>query len=147
VVLGGGYGGVRIALNLLERTLPEDIEIVLVDKNPYHSLKTEFFTIAAGTVAEKDVRISFPDDERIRYIFKEVASIDTDEQFITFKKSSETLQYDYLVIGLGCEDNYHGVDGADEFTESVQTFSKARHTGMAVCNLKAYGKVTIVGAG
>lgn len=147
VILGGGYGGVRIALNLLERQLPEDVEIVLVDSNPYHSLKTEFFTIAAGTAAEKDVRISFPDDERIRYIFKEAETIDTEKQVITFKKSSETVNYDYIVIGLGCEDNYHGVEGATTFTESVQSFSKARHTGMAVCNLKAYGKVTIVGAG
>lgn len=147
VVLGGGYGGVRIVLNLLDRQLPEDVEIVLVDKNPYHSLKTEFFTIAAGTAAERDVRISFPDDERVRFIFKEAETIDTEEQMITFKKSSETVAYDYLVMGLGCEDNYHGVEGATTFTESVQSFSKARHTGMAVCNLKAYGKVTIVGAG
>lgn len=147
VVLGGGYGGVKVVLNLLERQLPEDVEIVLVDKNPYHSLKTEFFTIAAGTAAEKDVRITFPDDERVRYVFKEVETIDTEDQIITFKKSNETVVYDYLVIGLGCEDNYHGVEGATEFTESVQSFFSARHTGMSVCNLKAYGKVTIVGAG
>lgn len=147
VVLGGGYGGVRIVLNLLDRQLPEDVEIVLIDKNPYHSLKTEFFTIAAGTAAEKDVRIAFPDDERVRYIFKDAEVIDTDKQVITFKHSSETVTYDYLVIGLGCEDNYHGVEGAHTFTESVQSFSKARHAGMAVCNLSAYGKVTIVGAG
>ncbi|HLR04158.1 MAG TPA: FAD-dependent oxidoreductase [Virgibacillus sp.] len=147
VVLGGGYGGVRIILNLLGRQLPEDVEIVLVDKNPYHSLKTEFFTIAAGTAAEKDVRIAFPDDERVRYIFKEAETIDPDEQIITFKHSSETVTYDYLVIGLGCEDNYHGVKGACDFADSVQSFSKARHAGMSVCNLKAYGKVTIVGAG
>lgn len=147
VLLGGGYGGVRIAFNLMEKQLPEDVEIVLVDKNPYHSLKTEFFTIAAGTAAEKDVRIAFPDDERIRYIFKKADAIDTEKQMITFENSNETVTYDYLVIGLGCEDNYHGIEGATKFTESVQSFSNARHAGMSVCNLGAYGKVTIVGAG
>src|SRR5699024_275016 len=86
-------------------------------------------------------------DERVRYIFKEAETIDPDEQIITFKHSSETVTYDYLVIGLGCEDNYHGVKGACDFADSVQSFSKARHAGMSVCNLKAYGKVTIVGAG
>lgn len=147
VVLGGGYGGVRVVLNLLEKQLPEETEIVLVDKNPYHSLKTEFFTIAAGTTAEKDVRMAFPDDERVRYIFKKAETIDTDKQRITFEQSNETLDYDYLVLGLGCEDDYHGVEGASEFTESVQSFSRARHTGMRVCNLNAYGKVAIIGAG
>lgn len=147
VILGGGYGGVKVALGLLDHHLPEDLQIIVVDRNPYHSLKTEFFTIAAGTAAEKDVRMAFPDDKRIRYVFKEVNKIDTEKQQILFDQSSEIVSYDYLVIGLGCEDNYHGVEGAAGFTESVQTFGKARHTSLAVGNLKAYGKVSIVGAG
>src|SRR5690625_7027457 len=60
---------------------------------------------------------------------------------------TKTVSYDYLVIALGCEDNYHGIEGAEEHTESVQTFSNARQAGLAVGNLKAYGKVSIVGAG
>lgn len=147
VILGGGYGGVRALLKILEKELPDDLQITVVDKNPYHSFKTEFYTIAAGTVAEIDVRMEFPDDGRVNYIYAEVNQIDTDEQKVLFKKSTKVLSYDYLVVALGCDDNYHGVDGAPEFTESVQTFSKARHTGMAVGNLKAYGKVTVVGAG
>lgn len=67
VVLGGGYGGLKIVLGLLEHHLPEDVHITIVDRNPYHSIKTEFYTIAAGTVAEKDVRMNFPDDKRVQY--------------------------------------------------------------------------------
>src|SRR5699024_3931824 len=76
VILGGGYGGLTIVLDLLKQGIPEDIQITLVDKNPYHSLKTEFYTIAAGTAADRDVRIDFPEDERIRYVFGEVEKID-----------------------------------------------------------------------
>src|SRR5699024_12027013 len=104
-------------------------------------------TNVAQSEAEIVIRIAFPDNENVLYIFKEAKTIDPDEQIITFKHSSETVTYDYLVIGLGCEDNYHGVKGACDFADSVQSFSKARHAGMSVCNLKAYGKVTIVGAG
>lgn len=147
VILGGGYGGVKVLLNMLDKDLPDDLQITVVDKNPYHSLKTEFYTIAAGTVAEIDVRTTFPDDDRINYVYTEVNQIDTENRKISFKKSTKIISYDYLVVALGCEDNYHGVEGAPEFTESVQSFSKARHTGMAVGNLKAYGKVTVVGAG
>lgn len=147
VILGGGYGGIKVLLGLLDQQLPEDLNITVIDRNPYHSLKTEFFTIAAGTVAERDVRLAFPDDKRVHYVYKEINNIDTESQQITFENSIETIPYDYLVIGLGCEDNFHGVPGAAEFTESVQTFAKVRQTGLAVGNLKAYGKVTIVGAG
>src|SRR5690625_5913601 len=147
VVLGGGYGGLKVILGLLENQLPEDIEIILIDRNPYHSIKTEFYTIAAGTSAEKDIRLAFPDDKRVQYVYGEINKIDTENEEISFSDSSKTVPYDYLVIGLGCEDNYHGIKGAQEFTNSVQTFQNARYTGLAVCNLKAYGKVSIVGAG
>lgn len=148
VILGGGYGGINILSKLLENHLPNDLEIIVIDKNPYHSLKTEFYTIAAGTSADKNVRINYPKDNRVRYIFGKIKQIDTEnEQIIIDQTLNNIIHYDYLVVGLGCEDNYHSVDGAKEFTESVQTFSKARKTGVVVGNLKAYGKVSIVGAG
>lgn len=147
VILGGGYGGIKVLSGLLDTHIPDDVEITLIDRNPFRSLKTEFYTIAAGTVADSEVRIEFPEDKRINYIFKEVTKIDTENNKIVFEDPEDTYSYDYLVIGLGCEDNYHGVPGTEEFTESVQTFAKARHTGVAVGNLNAYGRVTVVGAG
>ncbi|QKY70674.1 NAD(P)/FAD-dependent oxidoreductase [Lentibacillus sp. CBA3610] len=147
VILGGGYGGMNILQNLIEQNLPEDVHITLIDRNPYHSIKTEFYTIVAGTSADKDVRMDFPEHDKVSYVFAEINKIDVSEQQILFQERSEPVHYDYLIIALGCEDNHHGVEGAEEFTESVQTFNKARSAGMAVGNLPAYGKVTIVGAG
>ncbi|MFC3041168.1 NAD(P)/FAD-dependent oxidoreductase [Virgibacillus xinjiangensis] len=147
VILGGGYGGLKIIYSLLDQQLPEDVEITLIDRNPYFSVKTEFYTIAAGTSADKDVRQSFPDDERVQYVYGEINRIDTENEQILLDNRTDPVSYDYLVIGLGCEDNYHGIPGAEEFTESVQTFQKARLAGAAVGNCKAYGKITIVGAG
>ncbi|MFS0673367.1 NAD(P)/FAD-dependent oxidoreductase [Ornithinibacillus sp. 179-J 7C1 HS] len=147
VILGGGYGGIKVALGLLDKGLPEDVTLTIVDRNPYQSLKTEFYTIAAGTVADRDVRVDFPKDDRIQYVFAEVEKIDVENNQIVFQDIREVVSYDYLVVALGCEDNYHGIEGADRYTESVQTFSKARKAGLAVGNLKANGKVTIVGAG
>ncbi|MDL4841206.1 NAD(P)/FAD-dependent oxidoreductase [Aquibacillus rhizosphaerae] len=147
VILGGGYGGVKILHKLIDSEIPKDVRITLVDRNPYHSLKTEFYTIAAGTSADKEVRTEFPNHEQVDLVFAEIEQIDTENEQIKIKQSDETIAYDYLVIGLGCEDNYHGIEGAKEFTESVQTLSKARHTGLAIGDLHAYGKVAIVGAG
>ncbi len=147
VILGGGYGGIKVLTGLLGLALPEDLQIVVVDKNPYHSYKTEFHTIVAGTAAEVDVRSPFPVHDQVVYEFGTVKGIDIESQKITFENSSKVVSYDYLVISLGCEDSYHGIEGAEEFTESLQSFSKARYAGLAVGNLKPYGKVSIVGAG
>ena len=110
VVLGGGYGGLKIVSTMLEQWVPDDVHITIIDKNPYHSLKTEFYTIAAGTVADNDVRREFPQDKHINYVFSEIEEIDTENQQIILTRAIENIDYDYLVVGLGCEDNYHGIE-------------------------------------
>ena len=147
VVLGGGYGGMNALHELLHHDLPKDVEIVVIDRNPYHSLKTEFYALTAGTKSDKEVRIDFPKDDRVSYEYGEVIEINTDEELIRLKGRDNTISYDYLIIGLGCEDNYHGVQGALEYTESVQSIQRARLASHKVNNLPAYGKVAVVGAG
>ncbi|WP_186576001.1 NAD(P)/FAD-dependent oxidoreductase [Aquibacillus kalidii] len=147
VLLGGGYGCMKILTTLIDNQLPTDTHITLIDRNPYHSLKTEFYAIAAGTSADKDVRQVFPIHEQVDLVYGEITAIYTEQNRIEIDHSEELIPYDYLVIGLGCEDNYHGIDGAKQFTQSVQTISKARQAGHTINELKAYGKVAIVGAG
>ncbi|RWZ58090.1 NAD(P)/FAD-dependent oxidoreductase [Halobacillus fulvus] len=146
VILGGGYGGVNILHGLLENA-PSDVQITVVDRNPYHSLKTEFYTIAAGTESDRHARVDFPEHDQVEYVYGEIEKIDVEQEQIHVQNLHESLSYDYLIIGLGCEDNYHGIEGAREFTESVQTFGKARSAGYSILNLGAYKNVTVVGAG
>ncbi|MYL30174.1 SidA/IucD/PvdA family monooxygenase [Halobacillus halophilus] len=146
VILGGGYGGMNALHGLLDG-VRDDVHITVIDRNPYHSLKTEFYTIAAGTESDRHARVDFPEHEQVDYVFDEIENIDVEAEHIRVKGGLEPVPYDYLLIGLGCEDNYHGIEGAQTFTESVQTFSKARSAGYAINNLGAYGKITVVGAG
>ena len=71
VLLGGGYGNMRVMLRLLPNNLPLDTEIVLVDRAPFHSLKTEFYALAAGTSTDKEIRVSFPEHERLTAVYGE----------------------------------------------------------------------------
>lgn len=59
----------------------------------------------------------------------------------------EPISYDDAVIGLGCEDKYHNVPGAPEFTYSIQTIDQSRETYQKLNNLSANATVAIVGAG
>ena len=82
VLLGAGYGNMRILLRLLNKELPEHIDITLIDRTPFHSLKTEFYAIAAGTVPDSAVRVSLPDDVRLTFIEGEVDKIETEQQIV-----------------------------------------------------------------
>jgi|GEM_PF-61325 len=146
VILGGGYGGIRVIQRLLSAELPDDVQITLVDRMPYHSLKTEFYALAAGTEPDSAIRVSFPNDPRLMIKYGEVINIDLEAKQVILEEQ-EPLGYDYLVIALGCEDKYHGVPGAEENTLSIQTINKTRMTYQALNNVQPYGKVAIVGGG
>ncbi len=146
VLLGGGYGNMRILLRLLPNNFPEDTVITLVDRTPFHSLKTEFYALAAGTSTDKQVRVDFPEHPRLKKVYGEISSIDREEKCV-YLEDGTTIPYDDLVIGLGCEDDYHGVPGAEEHTLSIQTIAKSRVTFEKLCGLPPGSIVAIVGAG
>ncbi|RAI80394.1 NAD(P)/FAD-dependent oxidoreductase [Macrococcoides goetzii] len=145
VLLGGGYGNMRIMQRLLPNTLPAEYNITLIDKIPFHGLKTEFYALAAGTESDKDVRVEFPQDKRLNIVYGEVTQIDLEKQIVSIGENH--VDYDELVIGLGCEDKYHNVPGAEEYTYSIQTMTKARKTYQAIADLPSGSTVGIVGAG
>lgn len=146
VVLGGGYGGLKIINQLINKEIPKDVHIYLIDRNTYHSMKTEFYALAAGTISDFDLRIDFPVHEKVTMVCDSVTKIDLEKSKVELLQN-ENLEYDQLIIGLGCVDNHHGINGAKEFTYSVQTIRNTRKTYEAIQNIRHNGTVTIVGAG
>ena len=109
VLLGGGYGNMRIMSRILPDSLPENYTLTLIDRMPFHGLKPEFYALVAGTKSDSDVRMNFPDSERVNTIYGEINDIDLDAQIVSVGNTK--VDYDELVIGLGCEDKYHNVPG------------------------------------
>ncbi len=145
VLLGAGYGNMTIMQGLLKK-IPNDVEIILIDRTPFHSIKTEFYAIAAGTVSDTDVRVPLPEHPQLKFIEGSVDRIDLENDRVLLE-DGQAVAYDELVIGLGCEDNYHGVPGADENTYSIQSIHNARATYQDLLGLKGGSTVGIVGAG
>lgn len=147
VILGGGYGGYKIANLLVDKGIPKDYQVTLVDRLAFHSLKTEFYALASGSISDFQARMVFPEGERFSVVNGEITSIDLLSKQIHIRDKKEPLSYDFLVIGLGCEDNYHHIEGAKEFTNSIQTLTKTRRTYEAINNVDPNGHISIVGGG
>lgn len=94
---------------ILPDSLPENYTLTLIDRMPFHGLKPEFYALGAGTKSDSDVRMNFPDSERVNTIYGEINDIDLDAQIVSVGNTK--VDYDELVIGLGCEDKYHNVPG------------------------------------
>lgn len=146
VILGGGYGGLTLAAQLLEKPLPEDVELHLIDRMPYQGLKTEYYALAAGTVSEAEIRAAFPNDPRLHITYGEITHIDLENKRVELE-DRENIEYEWLAVALGCVDKYHGIPGAKQHSHSIQTLSASRRAYQYLNDLKAYGQVTIVGGG
>jgi len=146
VLLGAGYGNMRILSRLLTKDLSADVEITLIDRTPFHSIKTEFYALAAGTVSDSVVRVALPVHEQLKVINGEVIEVSPGEKCVYLEDGSQ-ISYDELVIGLGCSDKYHDVPGAAEYTYSIQTIGKSRITYEKLLGLGSGATVGIVGAG
>jgi len=146
VVLGGGYGGLAVIHELLQKGLPSQIHITLIDRQPFQGLKTEYYALAAGTSSDSDLRVAFPQSPDVTIVLGEIQSFDQERKLVLVE-GHDPVNYDYLIIGLGCTDHYHGVLGAEQYSYGIQTFKAAREAYTALNNVAPYGTVTIVGGG
>jgi NADH dehydrogenase len=146
VILGGGYGGLTIANQLLEKEIPRDTLIILIDRMPHQGLKTEYYALASGTISDYDLRVTFPVDPRIIVKYGEISDIQLAKKVVVLQDNEE-VSYDWLVIGLGCVDNFHNIQGAEQYANTIQTFSATRMTYQKVNDIRPYGQITIIGGG
>ncbi|MCY0875835.1 MAG: NAD(P)/FAD-dependent oxidoreductase [Firmicutes bacterium] len=145
VVIGGGYGGMYLLRTLLDK-LPDDVDVVLIDRLPKSPLKTEFYSITAGTASLSNVTIAFPSHPQLRTVFDEVLEIDQAQKRVVMREQ-DPIAYDTLVVALGCVDRFHAIPGAEEYSLGLQSLKRAQVTGHEILTLDAYRSVVLIGAG
>jgi NADH dehydrogenase len=127
VVLGAGYAGLMTAKKLTQNLLPEEAEIVLVNKHNYHYESTWLHEVAAGTINPNQARYMLTDavnPNRVRLIYDEVVEVKKDTQTVVLANSDIT--YDYLVIALGFETNTFGIKGMEENAFFIEDIDSSR---------------------
>ncbi|HVP17956.1 MAG TPA: NAD(P)/FAD-dependent oxidoreductase, partial [Spirochaetia bacterium] len=127
VVLGGGYGGVQAA-KLLNRRLGRrrDIEITLIDRNPFLTLMTELHEVACGRVEPESVVISYRKifgTTRVAVVTDRIRTVDFETRKVI--SDSASYDYDYLLIGVGAEPEDFGLPGVKEHAFMLWSFEDA----------------------
>jgi NADH dehydrogenase len=102
VIVGGGYGGVAALQKLAER---RDIEILLIDRHPYHFLQTEGYSLIAGRIPFDKTLVNLQTlcqsyGEHVSFLHTGVSSIDLERKCIHIDEKQE-IAYDYLIIATG----------------------------------------------
>jgi NADH:ubiquinone reductase (H+-translocating) len=124
LVLGGGFAGIGAAHKLKK----SDADVVVVDKHDYHTFQPLLYQVATGLLEQPAVghpiRDLFHKQDNVRIHQDEVTGIDLDARRVEFAEL-EALGYDYLVLGLGAEVNFFGVEGAAEHAFPLYTLTDA----------------------
>lgn len=132
LVIGGGYGGLRAIETLYKY---EDIDITLIDKNPYHYLQTEAYGYIAGRFDVHEVAIDLKNwcegfKERVTFIHKEATSVDFEQKSVHL--DGEVLHYDYLIIATGAKTHFFSfIEGLRENSYGVKNLQRAHNFRVA----------------
>lgn len=110
VIIGGGFGGITLAKKLKN----SDYQVVLVDKNNYHTFQPLLYQVATS-VLESDsiaypIRKIFNNCKNVFFRMGEVDHLKVEEKEIVFQ-NGDNMEYDYLVIATGAKTNYLNNEG------------------------------------
>lgn len=126
VIVGAGYAGVETALSLNRHKGNADVEIVLVDRNPYHTLLTELHEAAGNRVSEEAVRIPLNEIFRftsVRTVTADIRSFDLEGKQLVHDQGA--IAYDVLVLAMGGAPNFFGIPGLREYARTLWSFDDA----------------------
>ncbi|WP_254862124.1 NAD(P)/FAD-dependent oxidoreductase [Halovivax gelatinilyticus] len=124
VVLGGGYAGLTVARKL-ERTVPADVSLTLVNDSPDHVLQHELHRVIRRPAIANDITVSLASVlDRTTVHVATVESIDRERRTVTC--STGPIEYDYAVVCLGATTAFHGLEDVRERSTPLKRLSHAR---------------------
>ena len=124
VIIGAGYGGLTAALKL-EKLFKNYIccQIHLVDKNPYHTIKTQLHEAAVRKAEVSILLYKILKNKNIQFHLGEVKNIDVQNK--TVQVNDKLLPFQYLIIAIGSKVNYYNIPGMAEHSFALQTLYDA----------------------
>jgi len=133
LILGGGFGGLYVALEL-EKALAKDpsFKVTLVNRENFFLFTPMLHEIAASdldfTHIVNPIRKLL---KKVEFFHGEVESIELQTRRVSVVHGPErhphTIDYDYLVIGLGSVTNYYGIPGLEQKAVSMKSLGDAIH--------------------
>lgn len=159
LLLGGGFGGLRLARLLNNKP---GFEVTLIDKFNYHQFQPLFYQVATAGLDASNIsfplRKAFQNSTNIKIRMAEIQTVDTVNKKVMTNEDS--YEYDYLVIATGASTNFFGNRQLEQYAfpmkstvealqlrhKLIQNFEDALHADSAE-DLQRLMNVVIVGGG
>jgi len=123
VIIGGGFGGIKVALELIDNP---KFEITLISAQPNFHIYSTLYRVATGgsmKVASVPLNDIFL-DKKINLIINKAKKVNRELQTIE-TEDGKKYKYNALVCALGVTTNYFGIEGLKEFSFGIKSPSDA----------------------
>lgn len=123
VIVGGGFGGISLAKNLLK----EDLQVVLLDRHNYHTFQPLLYQVSTSGL-EPD-SIAYPLRKITRHSKEGYFRLADVQEIVPAEHIIRTnigdLTYDYLVIATGSKTNFFGNKSIEKHGMWMKTIPQA----------------------
>lgn len=123
VIVGGGFGGLKIA-EILSKSA---YQIVLIDKNNFHQFQPLLYQVATSGLEPSSIifpfRKIFQRRKNVHFRLAEVQKIDEEKN--TLITSIGEIDYDYLIIATGAGNNFFGNVNIEKFAFPMKSINES----------------------
>ena len=124
IVVGGGFAGLNLAKSLANNS---HYEVILVDKNNYHFFPPLLYQVSTAFIEASNIsypfRRMFQQKHNLHFFMGSLTNIDKENNSI--ETDNGILQYDYLVLAMGTETNYFGLENVKKSALPMKTIDDA----------------------
>jgi len=123
VIVGGGFGGLALAKQLKKAP----VDVLLLDKNNYHTFQPLLYQVAIGSVEADSIgfpiRRIFTRHDNFSFNMAEVKTVNTENNTLT--TNIGTIHYDYLIIATGSDTNFFGNKEIEHYAMPMKNIPQA----------------------
>src|SRR3954454_24627571 len=109
VIIGGGFAGINLSLDLAKN---KSYEVTLVDKNNYNFFPPLIYQVATAFLEPSSIsypfRKLFTGRGNVHFRLGELVKVVPEQKMVIL--SNGELSYDVLVFATGAETNYFGME-------------------------------------
>jgi NADH dehydrogenase len=150
VIVGGGFAGVKAALEISKRNLGNVTLISDEDHFLHHA--TLYATATGRSLAESVVPLTelFAGDKKVTVVKDSLTRVDAERKNVICKKGA--YEYDKLIIAIGSVTTFFGIDGMAKHAYGIKTLAEVKafneHIKDEVIKNRQFDKnYVVIGAG
>ena len=123
VIVGGGFGGVKAALELSK---DKAFEVVLIsDKDHFLYYPTLYSTATGESHRESVVPLNeIFEARRVKIVQATMTGLDVHRKIVATTEGD--FQYDTVILALGVVTTYFGIEGLDTYSYSIKSYSELK---------------------